>query len=461
MSRLLRDLSGWLLLAGLAAAPLAYGTTAWWSEHLLAEMLAVTFVVWILSRLTARGFSPQMSLLDFGLLYILAAGWWMTLNARGIYDFEFRDFFHLSEPAPWAPGSLDRLGSRSDMVRVTGLFAAFVVARSLGGDPVWRHRLLATVALAGLGIAVIGLILKLGGPPLMARFWHPKKISGTDFAFFRYHANAGAYLNLTWPIALGLGLNGRALGRCSPALSKRLWLAAALIILIAVQINLSRGAIAIAVILGFPVGVTWMMRAPPPAKKRSLIGLACFLAVCLIAAAFLGGFSHYPTAWRQWETLSENRKTAITDRLELQRIDLRMARDAGWCGFGPGTFEAAFAGYQDAVGKPPGRFDEAHEDFLQTIIEWGIGGALVWGGLVFGGLGKIWQRVAAAVRRPPLTGPFWTWYAVLLALLGVLLHATFDFPLEIDSIRLYVLVFLALGWSREVEVPTHAAADRI
>jgi O-antigen ligase len=455
MFRPLRDLSGWLLLAALAASPLLYGTTAWWSEHRLAAMLGVAFIVWLLSRVTEPGFTPRISLLDFGLLYLLAVGWWMTLNARGLYDFEFRDFFHLSELVPWAPGSIDRLGSYSDMVRVTGLFAAFVVARSLGEDRVWRQRLLATVALTGLLIAIIGIILKLGGPSLMANFWIKQKISGTDFAFFEYHANAGAYLNLTWPIALGLGLSGQALGRCSPVLNKWLWLGAAAIILVAIQLNLSKGAIAVTLMLGILFALAWIRVVAAPSKRRQLGGLASFSLIVLILAGFLAQFSHYSTAWQRWEELSEskNREGSINYRLEIHQISFHMAQDAGWWGFGPGTFEAAFAPYQDAARKPPGRFDEAHEDYLQTIIEWGIGGALVWAGLVFGGLVKIWQRVRAAARQPPLTRPFWIWYAILLALLGVLLHAAFDFPLEIDSIRLYVLVFLALGWSREAEAP--------
>jgi O-antigen ligase len=210
--------------------------------------------------------------------------------------------------------------------------------------------------------------------------------------------------------------------------------------------------------LGILFALAWIRVVSAPSKKRQLGGLASFSLIVLILAGFLAQFSHYSTAWQRWEELpeSKNREGSINYRLEIHQISFHMAQDAGWWGFGPGTFEAAFAPYQDAARKPPGRFDEAHEDYLQTVIEWGIGGTLAWGYLVLGGLVKTWQRAVAVARQSPMTELFWTWYAILLALLGVLLHATFDFPLEIDSIRLYVLVFLALGWSRQAEVPGRA-----
>jgi hypothetical protein len=81
---------------------------------------------------------------------------------------------------------------------------------------------------------------------------------------------------------------------------------------------------------------------------------------------------------------------------------------------------------------------------------------MAWAWLALGGLWKMVRRVLAE-RRQTANPTFWTWYGLLLALLGVFIHAGFDFPLEIDSIRLYVLVFLALGWSGESVTPQNVA----
>jgi O-antigen ligase len=144
--------------------------------------------------------------------------------------------------------------------------------------------------------------------------------------------------------------------------------------------------------------------------------------------------------------LYQDRQPAIFDRLEVHRLALPMIRDGGWFGFGPESFEAAFVSYQDAAGQPTGRWYFAHQDYLQALIEWGWGGALAWAFIILGGF---WKAARDFLRTPRsvTADEKWIRYATFLALAGVLLHAGFDFPLEIDSIRLYVLVFLALAWN--------------
>src|SRR5208283_3484269 len=36
----------------------------------------------------------------------------------------------------------------------------------------------------------------------MRFFWKPGNMDWNDFAFYRYHGNAGAFLNLAWPLIL-------------------------------------------------------------------------------------------------------------------------------------------------------------------------------------------------------------------------------------------------------------------
>src|SRR6202000_2600755 len=44
--------------------------------------------------------------------------------------------------------------------------------------------------------------LKTIGSDFMQYMWKPHDIYWNDFAFFRYHGNAGAFLNLVWPLIL-------------------------------------------------------------------------------------------------------------------------------------------------------------------------------------------------------------------------------------------------------------------
>jgi hypothetical protein len=441
----LRAASGWLLLGCMVLAPFAYGTTSWWAEKLLAEILFAAFGFWALSQVSGK-FVLRFNLVDFSLLYLLLTGWWMAINSHSLYDANYRTFFYLTEIAPAAPGSIDQLASLCGMERITGLFCAFLIARSLGSEKIWRLRILVTAALTGFFTAICGIALKIDSLHLMPLVWPPSLLWETNFAFFHYHANAGSYLNLTWPLAMGLGVRALLTRETFPG--KWFWLGSACLIFIGIQINFSKAAIAIALLLLALFAFEWIRQTHARFQKRVLAALAGFIFISLMATTILANFSHYRNAWRKWEELPRDAQPSIVYRLEIQRISLHMAGDAGWWGFGPESFEAAFAHYQDIAGKPPGKFDEAHEDYLQTIIEWGAGGMIAWTYLTLGGLWKIWRRLLT--ERPQAAHPaFWLWHALFLALLGVFIHAGFDFPLEIDSIRLYVLVFLALGWSGE------------
>ena len=90
--------------------------------------------------------------------------------------------------------------------------------------------------------------------------------------------------------------------------------------------------------------------------------------------------------------------------------------------------------------------DYAHEDYLQTVLEWGWLGALWWTLLVAGGL---YRAIRTYARRELFTSKTER-HLLLGALLGVcgtLAHALVDFPLQIPSIRLFFLLLLALCWA--------------
>ena len=133
-----------------------------------------------------------------------------------------------------------------------------------------------------------------------------------------------------------------------------------------------------------------------------------------------------------------------------------MLPDAGVMGFGPGTFRVVFPDYQrlhDFGGRTVPEFwtthfwPHAHQDYLQTLIEWGWLGALFWAVLVFGGVLRgarnLFQRRGDFTLR-------WLTLCSLLGLIGTLLHALLDFPLQIASIQLYFAVLLGFCWSGTV-----------
>jgi hypothetical protein len=87
-----------------------------------------------------------------------------------------------------------------------------------------------------------------------------------------------------------------------------------------------------------------------------------------------------------------------------------------------------------------------HEDYLQTVLEWGWLGSTLWALLFFGGITvgiRSYKQYAASdwTPRRRVLQPL-----VIIALIGVALHAIIDFPLQIASIQLYVATYLGLCW---------------
>jgi O-antigen ligase len=121
--------------------------------------------------------------------------------------------------------------------------------------------------------------------------------------------------------------------------------------------------------------------------------------------------------------------------------------EAGLFGFGPGMFQVAFP-YQNSPARNVGIAvrDYAHEDYLQTVLEWGWMGAFWWSLLVAGGLYRAFRTYA---QRELFTSKTER-HLVLAAILGVcgtLAQALIDFPLQVASLRLFFLLLLAVCWA--------------
>jgi O-antigen ligase len=137
-----------------------------------------------------------------------------------------------------------------------------------------------------------------------------------------------------------------------------------------------------------------------------------------------------------------------------------MARTAGAFGHGPGSFKMLLpaspllsnALLSRWVLQPriiPGfqisMWSMAHNDYLQTWVEFGWLGLILSSAILFGGVASAITRIRGKLndlRRPDgfiLLG-------VSAALLGVMVHALFDFPLQIASIQVTMIVLLGICW---------------
>jgi O-antigen ligase/polysaccharide polymerase Wzy-like membrane protein len=439
----LRDLARWMFLATLIVAPWLYGGTTAWSIELIVGMLGVTLAFWVASLLLER----RQPILPRGLVtvaaLVLLLGWWMVLNAHAIYDVHFRWFVPLASILPSMAGSVDYVLSFAMMLRGTALIGVIFLAADMTQRPRWLARLWYTLAIAGGSIALLGLIEKGTGAEMI--FWRTPEDRGNEiypfFATYFYHANAGAYLNLVFPPACGLAL--WVFARPSSPGARATWLAAVILIGIAILSNTSRMAQAVSLLLG--LGMAAAVARPATrmivrSEKPMLVVGLVVVAVTLLAIAQAARLDRSVVRWRE-----TTKQLPLDPRWVANRAGLNAVGDAKWLGFGPGTFRAVFPHYQSAFArKLPGTWRFLHDDYLQTVLEWGWLGTIAIGALFFGGIGVGLRNYVKAQgwsnRQRILLS------CVLLALSGVALHAAVDFPLQILSIQLLVATYLGICW---------------
>jgi hypothetical protein len=124
-----------------------------------------------------------------------------------------------------------------------------------------------------------------------------------------------------------------------------------------------------------------------------------------------------------------------------------MWRDHTWLGVGPGHFDHRFRAYRPASVQL--RPDHAHNEYLNTLADWGVVGAgLVFGGLAALGLGvvKTWKYVRRSESdfRTSQSNKFAFVLGSTLALVAVLVHALVDFNLQIPANAILAVGLMAL-----------------
>jgi O-antigen ligase len=394
-------------------------------------------------------------------LMLLVHGWWMALNAHHQL---VQEPWHLAPHPQWvtgAPGSADGATSISAMLTYSGLLGALLFCCELVRRPTWRRRLWVTLALTGFSIALFGVMQKVGGDAVLALTWEPEKRDPiNNFALFRYRANAGAWLNLVLPLLATLVFV--SFHKRQRPWSKALGIAALLVVLAGIQLNPSRAswAIALGLLLALLARVAWhyWQRRSDGTDRKAVAVYGTLGAAALGALAAIVVWGGWLTGWQRL-----GREGADLSTRQPTEIFLRMVPDAGWTGYGPGTFQVVFPAYQaahDFGGRPipafwtSQRWIHAHHDYFQTLIEWGYVGGLLWAALIGGGL------VVGVVKLVRLQSEFslrWLLLGAVLALMGVLVHATMDFPLQVASIQLYVAVLLGLCWGAKADRPIYRA----
>src|SRR6266436_5537524 len=242
-----------IFLAALTYAPWAYGGTTSASIQIINWLLLAAFILWIV-ELAVNGRRPAFPrLLLFLTVALTGVGGWMALNAMSVYDSDFYVFVPLRNFTSQLTGSVDYAISAAWMTRGALLLFAILFVVDLSQSNRWLLRLWYTIGLVAGSIAFLGLLQKATGARMI--FWQTAPVWGatTFFATYYYHGNAGAFLNLVWPLTAGLAIRTFAT-RGHPVL-RAMWISVFVLTIAAVLANTSRMSQVIALLLLIAIGL--------------------------------------------------------------------------------------------------------------------------------------------------------------------------------------------------------------
>ena len=138
---------------------------------------------------------------------------------------------------------------------------------------------------------------------------------------------------------------------------------------------------------------------------------------------------------------SGGKAESIQARTEAARTAIALVKDFPLVGSGGGSFYNVFIGYR----TPQYGYtfvDHTHNDFVEIASDFGLLGLGILGALVALTLGTVLRVMAK--RRSVL--PWGVAFGVAKAIVGLLMHSTVDFNLQIPANALTITVILAMGW---------------
>jgi hypothetical protein len=337
------DLPRWLLLGAIVYAPWAYGCTRWWTKVLLIQSLFAVTILWLCSLFLRKRWPRVTIRAGIAALSLLGLGWFSFFNSVSSYDELMQVFSPVSRPVPGFFGAWDAAFSLRAMLLVTALMGAFFMSMDLAANPLWRRRLFLTLALSGGLLLLFGLVER--ATAAQGIFWDKSAPKSTFFATYFYHANAGAFINLTLPLVAGQAI--LAFRNKEGQLGRALWGFLLLVSIAAVFVNTSRASMVIGILImailavgGTIVAIRTGRTIPSRPRALATVGVVFICAVILTLSFGIEG------ALARWnstlDSLFASGGELWAGRVSIYRVCWLSLHAAGWFGFGPGTFSIIF-----------------------------------------------------------------------------------------------------------------------
>jgi len=474
-----------LFFALLGFAVADYGLTRSGSHYRFQLLTAIVFAVWLVGC-AVSGRWPRTGVLPWiGVLGLVALGygkvWIAGFVERETSELTDIGLQMLANPdSIWAQlqvlGTADYVASLRAAGTSAAILAGFLMAIEIWRHEIWSRALLLWMLTIGFTITGLFFLQKFIGEPFQVL-----NVGGTPTSFFVYNywGNGAAFLNLFWPVALAVGIY------CGVRRTRfwTIWFFPPLIIFAAVFFNLSKAGNLLAaggVVLFIALAMIPVIRL---IREHDITIRKSYLLAIAIPAMVIGVSCFFAIPWSRWDYYVARTDGVENDtRFKAYVQFVRMIPDAGWTGFGAGTFEGLHLEYLRAdpiAVKAP--FWTAHQDYIQTLVEWGWIGTALWALIMVPGSVVVVVTIFQRVRFPSLPRRHYGWGAwdpirqfflalpepdqpllsvgVATSIALVAAHAAGDFPFQVPSLGLIFLVWVAMGWSQIYSKPKQISDD--
>jgi O-antigen ligase len=402
LAQLLRSACCYLTIAILAFGPLAFGAVEPWSMFILHFGAAGAFILWILATAASQRGTIELQAVHLPPFLFACIVIGQILLGGTVYHHE----------------------TVTQFLNYVAYGLIFLISTDLFRNEREARLLCITLAILGFGLAFLGSVQEFTSPGKLYWVRTPRQGGPIFGPYVNRNHYAGA-MELLFPFAVLGSL------KPGPLLGKRVMMGfAALLMIATVFLCASRGGFVCVVLQSFLLGVMLLWRS----RK---IALVFSLTLLFIVTAAFG-------IWLGSDQLLGRLGQVGSDagRIQIVKDSVRMFEQHPLTGWGLGTFPIVYPKFRTF--STDLFVNEAHNDFVQLLVETGVLGFAAGVGLLV----LVYVRGFRKISRSLLGS--WNSVAVgasLIGVTGIAVHSLFDFNLQIPANALLFYVLCAVAGS--------------
>ncbi|MBZ5513991.1 MAG: O-antigen ligase family protein [Acidobacteriia bacterium] len=381
----------------------------------------------------------------FVLLVVLQVVPLPTALAGRLSPGRLEDFKLAGATPSWTTLSVYPHATLVTLMRLLAYLCAFVLAASAFDFRKRRSTLLRVLILLGCFEAAYGIVQYVTGWQKIFTYTKKFDLEEATGTFINRNHFAG-FLELVLPFVLAYafyhfqawslrrysGESGRSSGRGGPA---QVLFFAFLTVFLVVAVIFSRSRMGI-LVTAFALMAVALLAQLRVGGRVWVLGILLFIG-CVVGYGLWIGLG--PVLAR-FELVGEPGYLRIEGRLSIWADVLRLIRQSPPLGFGLGTFEVVYRGYQTATVNFS--VEHAHNDYLEFVSDTGIVGAV----LLFLPIFYLLARMVISFLDDPRTYRRAVTLGCIGSTLAILLHSVTDFNLQIPANALVFAVVLGIGY---------------